>query len=131
MSVTIHSTSLGSQTSRHAGRRQHNTRGRRRQKTRTYITLYVAKYAFVREMLPSVELLGQVHKTFGVIDLYKITHAGYAGLITRVDSDTRKAEFKIRNSKVSVQPSVIARAAFARSNPQTAIRRLLRTNRSQ
>jgi uncharacterized protein len=34
---------------------------------------YLVKYAFVREMLPRVELLGHVHEIFGVVDLYKLT----------------------------------------------------------
>ena len=34
---------------------------------------YLVKYAFVREMLPRVELLGRVHDIFGVVDLYKLT----------------------------------------------------------
>lgn len=33
---------------------------------------YVRKYAFVRTMLPRVEMLGRVHPTFGVVELYKI-----------------------------------------------------------
>lgn len=34
--------------------------------------MYVAKFPFVREWLPSVEALGQLHKRFGIIELYKI-----------------------------------------------------------
>ena len=34
---------------------------------------YLVKYAFVREMLPRVELLGHAHEIFGVVDLYKLT----------------------------------------------------------
>ena len=34
---------------------------------------YLAKYAFVREFLPSVEMLGRAHEIFGVVDLYKLT----------------------------------------------------------
>jgi len=34
---------------------------------------YLAKYVFVREMLPNIEMLGRAHEIFGVIDLYKLT----------------------------------------------------------
>lgn len=33
---------------------------------------YIRKYVFVRAMLPRVEMLGHVHPTFGVVELYKI-----------------------------------------------------------
>lgn len=33
---------------------------------------YGRKYAFVRAMLPRVEMLGRAHPTFGVVELYKI-----------------------------------------------------------
>jgi uncharacterized protein YhbP (UPF0306 family) len=34
---------------------------------------YLIKYAFVRDLLPSVELLGQAHRVFGLIELFKVT----------------------------------------------------------
>ena len=34
---------------------------------------YLVKYAFVREWLPCVELLGRAHGILGVVDLYKLT----------------------------------------------------------
>jgi uncharacterized protein YhbP (UPF0306 family) len=34
---------------------------------------YLAKYAFVREFLPSAEILGCAHEIFGVVDLFKLT----------------------------------------------------------
>ena len=34
---------------------------------------YLARYAFVREFLPSIEVLGHAHEIFGVVDLYKLT----------------------------------------------------------
>lgn len=33
---------------------------------------YLAKYAFVGEALPRVEMLGRAHEIFGVVELYKI-----------------------------------------------------------
>lgn len=33
---------------------------------------YLHKYAFVREMMPNIEMLGRAHEIFGVIDLYKL-----------------------------------------------------------
>ena len=42
------------------------------ERTRAF-TQYLVKYAFVREMLPRVELLGRAHDIFGVMDLYKLT----------------------------------------------------------
>lgn len=35
--------------------------------------IYLAKFPFVRQWLPSVETLGQMHKLFGMIELYQIT----------------------------------------------------------
>ncbi len=34
---------------------------------------YLVKYAFVREFLPSVEMLGRAHEIFGVVDVFKLT----------------------------------------------------------
>ena len=34
---------------------------------------YLTHFAFVRGMLPNVEMLGHAHETFGVVDLYKLT----------------------------------------------------------
>ncbi|MCX7837846.1 MAG: pyridoxamine 5'-phosphate oxidase family protein [Anaerolineae bacterium] len=44
---------------------------RRTERARAFAA-YIRKYAFVRAMLPRVEMLGRAHPTFGVVELYKI-----------------------------------------------------------
>ena len=34
---------------------------------------YLVRYAFVREFLPSIEMLGRAHEIFGVVELYRLT----------------------------------------------------------
>jgi uncharacterized protein YhbP (UPF0306 family) len=69
----------------------------RAERTRAFAQ-YLAKYAFVRETLPNVEMLGRTHEVFGVIDLYKLAPR-WIRWIDDTQGFGHKEEFGIPNSK--------------------------------
>lgn len=57
---------------------------------------YVRKYAFVREFLPGVEMLGRAHEIFGVVELYKFVPR-WLRWIDNAQGFGHKEEFTIHN----------------------------------
>ena len=58
--------------------------------------LYIAKYAFVVQWLPTVAALGQLHKQLGVVELYKLTPS-WIRWIDNTQGFGHKQEFVIGN----------------------------------
>jgi flavin prenyltransferase len=96
VSATIHGTARGWQDLRGAQLVGSATRVDDIAERARAFAFYLTKYAFVREMLPKVEMLGQVQRTFGLIDLYKFTPRQ----IRWIDNSQgfgHKEEFEIQN----------------------------------
>lgn len=59
--------------------------------------LYLARYAFIREWLPRVEMLGNAHATFGTVELYKIAPR-WLRWIDNTQKFGHKEEYALRNT---------------------------------
>jgi uncharacterized protein YhbP (UPF0306 family) len=73
VSATVHAAARGWQDIR--GIQSDGVAGRvtdRAERTRAFAQ-YLAKYVFVREFLPGIEMLGRATEFFGEVDLYKLT----------------------------------------------------------
>lgn len=72
VSATVHGEARGWQEIRGVQMVGDATRVTSRAERARALAAYVRKYAFVRTMLPRVEMLGRAHPQFGVIEVYKI-----------------------------------------------------------
>jgi uncharacterized protein YhbP (UPF0306 family) len=96
VSATIHGAARGWQEIRGAQMIGAAARVTKRVERARAFAAYLAKYTFVGETLPRVEMLGRAHELFGIVELYKITPR-WVRWIDNAQEFGHKEEFTIGN----------------------------------
>lgn len=94
VSVTIHGTARGWQEIRGVQMIGIAQRVDKRAERARAFAAYARRYAFVRAMLPRVELLGRAHEIFGLVELYKFVPR-WARWIDNAQTFGYKVEFGV------------------------------------